>query len=126
MKRQLGLWALAEIMTLALAASSFAVGPLFENERSPGNRVEGPNPDFRLPGQNLPPPAASPERVQGEVLKIEGEFYVVRDAAGNDVRLHIDKDTKMDMAPRVGDKIEAEVTSGGHARTVKPANIAAR
>jgi hypothetical protein len=125
MKRHLALWTVAGILTLTSATLSYGVGPLFENERSPGNRVEGPNPDLRLPGQNLPPPAANPERVQGEILKIESEVFVVRDVAGNEVRLQIDKDTKMDAVPQIGDKIEAQVTPQGHARIVKPAKLAA-
>jgi hypothetical protein len=126
MKRHLGLAVVVWTLTLGFTTFTHGVGPFFENERAPGNRVEGPAPDFRLPGQNLPPPAASAERVQGEVLKIEGEYYVVRDAAGNDVRLHIDKDTKMEIVPQVGDKIEAQMTTGGHTRAIWPTNIAAR
>jgi hypothetical protein len=57
--------------------------------------------------------------VKGELLLIQGEFYTVKDASGNEVRLHVNKDTKMDSAFKVGDKIEAERTSSGHALYIK-------
>ncbi len=63
--------------------------------------------------------------VQGEIVKIDGEFYVVRDASGKEVRIHVDKDTMTDKGAiqgdslKVGDRIEAEVTPQGHARSIK-------
>jgi len=29
------------------------------------------------------------------MLKIDGEFYVVHDMTGKEIRLHVDKDTKL-------------------------------
>jgi hypothetical protein len=57
--------------------------------------------------------------VKGELLQIQGEFYTVKDASGNEIRLHVNNDTKMDSAFKVGDKIEAERTSSGHALSMK-------
>lgn len=55
--------------------------------------------------------------VEGDVLKIEGEFYTVHDTAGHDVRLHIDKTTHVEGGEfKVGDKIEAYTTEKGHVR----------
>ncbi|MDK2745106.1 MAG: hypothetical protein H8K03_19835 [Nitrospira sp.] len=55
--------------------------------------------------------------VEGDVLKTEGEYYIVRDRSGHDVRLHVDKTTHLEGGPfRVGDKLEAYVTEQGHAR----------
>ena len=55
--------------------------------------------------------------VEGYVLKLEGEYYIVRDRSGHDVRLHVDKTTHLDGgAFRVGDSLEAYVTDTGHAR----------
>lgn len=58
--------------------------------------------------------------VRGDVLAIEGEFYVVKDTTGHEVRLHVNQDTKMDskLKVKVGDKIEAHVTSDGHATSI--------
>lgn len=65
-------------------------------------------------------PAAA-QTVKGDLLKIEGEFYVVKDAAGKEVRLHVNKDTKLEGSFKAGDKIEAQATEKGHAMSVKPA-----
>ena len=61
------------------------------------------------------------ETLQGEVLKIEGDKYVVRDAAGNKVSFRINELTKMEVTPQVGEKIEAIVTEGGQAKLIKKA-----
>lgn len=59
--------------------------------------------------------------VQGELLTIQGEFYTLKDASGNEVRLHVNKDTKMDGSFQVGDKLEAERTTSGHAVSLRKA-----
>jgi hypothetical protein len=87
-----------------------------ENERF-GNRIEGPNPDL-IPPSNFAPRR---EKVAGEVLRIEGPFYVVRDFSGKEISLQVDKDTKMTVPPKLGDKIQVEVTPKGHAQSIKPA-----
>jgi ribosomal protein S1 len=56
--------------------------------------------------------------VEGDVLKIEGEFYTVHDTAGHEVRLHVDKTTNLEGAFKAGDKVEAYVTDKGHARSM--------
>ncbi|MBK5280858.1 MAG: hypothetical protein JJE16_02080 [Nitrospiraceae bacterium] len=56
--------------------------------------------------------------VEGDVLKIEGEFYTEHDTAGHEVRLHVDKTTQVEGAFKAGDKIEAYVTENGHARSL--------
>ena len=38
--------------------------------------------------------APSMETVNGDLLKIDGEFYVVKDMSGKEIRLHADKTTK--------------------------------
>jgi hypothetical protein len=64
--------------------------------------------------------------IQGEILKIEGgadgSFYTVKDASGKEVRLHVNKETKMDSALRVGDRVEAQSNPGGHATYIKKAS----
>ena len=62
---------------------------------------------------------AMPEQiVKGDVLMTEGEFYIVKDITGHEVRLHVNKETKMDGKVKVGDKIEAKVTPEGHATSI--------
>ena len=54
--------------------------------------------------------AAQP--LKGEVLKIEGENYTIKDASGKEVRIHVDKTTKAEGTFKVGDKVEARTTAG--------------
>ncbi len=60
------------------------------------------------------------QSITGDLLKIEGEFYVVKDATGREVRLHVDKNTKLEGPVKTGDKIEAQATEKGHAVSVRP------
>lgn len=47
----------------------------------------------------------------------EGEYYIVRDRFGHDVRLHVEKTTHLEGgAFRVGDKLEAYITDKDYAR----------
>jgi hypothetical protein len=67
-----------------------------------------------------PPPLPAPPAIQtikGDVLNIEGEFVVIKDLSGHEVRLHVDKETRMDHL-KVGDKVAAVVTPNGHAESV--------
>lgn len=57
--------------------------------------------------------------VEGDLLKIEGEWYTVHGTAGHEVRVHVDKTTQLEGgAFKAGDKIEAYMTENGHARSL--------
>ncbi|HSB44744.1 MAG TPA: hypothetical protein VLD60_07020 [Nitrospira sp.] len=62
--------------------------------------------------------AAGSKLVEGDVLKIEGEYYTVHDTAGHDERLHVDKTTHLEGTFKVGDKVEVYATDKGHARAM--------
>jgi len=51
--------------------------------------------------------------VQGEVLKMEGNTYLVRDETGKEIRLTVTKDSKIEKAFEVGDRIVAQVSDQG-------------
>jgi len=40
--------------------------------------------------------APGPQMVKGDLLKIEGESYVVKDMTGKEIRLHVDKTTELE------------------------------
>jgi hypothetical protein len=61
----------------------------------------------------------TPKTVKGDLLKIEGEFYVVKEMSGKEIRLHVDKTTALDGAIKVGDKVEAQATEKNHAASIK-------
>jgi ribosomal 50S subunit-recycling heat shock protein len=55
----------------------------------------------------------------GDVQIIEGEFYFIKDTTGHQVRLHVNNnETQLGDRIKVGDKIEARVTSEGHATSI--------
>jgi hypothetical protein len=64
------------------------------------------------------------EVLRGKIVKIENEFYTVKDRGGHEVRLHVDKSTQMgninlkDEFFKEGDRIEAYVTPTGHAHSI--------
>ena len=64
---------------------------------------------------------ASAKTINGEVLKIEGENYVVKDATGKEVKLHVNAQTKKEGDIKVGDKVEAQADGTGHAVSIKAA-----
>lgn len=94
MKKLIGLIVLAVVLTFGMAAMTYAADQ---------------------------PMGAGSQTIQGDLLKIEGEFYVVKDATGQEVRLHVDKTTKLEGALKAGDKIEAQATAKGHALSIRPA-----
>jgi hypothetical protein len=65
--------------------------------------------------------AAAAKTVKGEVLKIDGENYTVKDDTGKEVKLHINADTKKEGHIKVGDKNEAHADATGHAVSIKAA-----
>ena len=68
----------------------------------------------------------SQRMVKGDLLKIDGDFYVVKDGAGlgKEIRLHVDQNTKLDRAFKEGDKVEAQATETDHALSIKHAQSA--
>ena len=94
MKKLIGLIALAVVLSFGMATITYAADQ---------------------------PMAAGSKTIQGDLLKIEGEFYVVKDAAGQEVRLHVDKTTRLEGNLKAGDKIQAQATDKGHALSIKPA-----
>jgi len=65
-------------------------------------------------------PTAAAE-VKGDVLYLEGEEVVVKEMSGNQLRLHVTKETKMVgviSTLKSGDKITAQVDSDGHAHVI--------
>ncbi len=65
-------------------------------------------------------PGPAHQMVQGKLAKIDGDFYVVEDYEGKEVRIYVSKDTKKMNGPKKpGDSIRAEITMGGHANSIQ-------
>ena len=92
MKMLIGLFAFAVIIGVGMASYSYGAGDVA---------------------------APSTQTVKGDLLKIDGEFYVVKDMTGKEIRLHVDKTTALAGAIKAGDKIEAQATEKNHAASIK-------
>jgi hypothetical protein len=55
--------------------------------------------------------------IKGDVVRVEGDNYFVRQADGTVVRMHVDKTTttKSNIPAKPGDAVEAKVDAVGHA-----------
>jgi hypothetical protein len=94
MKRLIGLLAFAAIISVGMTPQTYAAEPT----AAPGS-----------------------EAIKGDLLRIDGEFYVVKEASGKEVRLHVDGTSKLEGTFKAGDKIEALASDKGHALSIKPA-----
>ena len=56
--------------------------------------------------------------VKGTLMRMDGEYYWVKDTDGKDVRLHVDASTKLDKVVK-GDRVKAYVTENGHTTTLQ-------
>ena len=65
--------------------------------------------------QELAQPDASAQAVEGQVTKIEGAAYLIKDNAGNILRLPLDQHTTIDRPAHVGDWIKAFLDEHGRA-----------
>jgi hypothetical protein len=58
------------------------------------------------------------DTIKGTLMKMDGEYYSIKDTDGKESRIHVDKSTKLDKAV-VGDKVKAYITDRGHATTLQ-------
>jgi hypothetical protein len=61
------------------------------------------------------------DTVKGTLMKTEGEYYWIKDSDGKEVKVHVDKSTKMDKVV-VGDMVKAYITDKGHTTTLQRAD----
>jgi len=61
------------------------------------------------------------DTIKGTLMKIEGEYYVIKDTDGVQHKIHVDKSTKMDKVV-AGDMVKAYVTDKGHTTTLQRDN----
>jgi hypothetical protein len=58
------------------------------------------------------------DTVKGTLMRVDGEYYWVKDTDGKETRLHVDTSTKLDKVVK-GDKVKAYITDKGHATTLQ-------
>ncbi|UVT20349.1 MAG: hypothetical protein H8K03_21710 [Nitrospira sp.] len=86
------------------AGMTYAADPMAEKEASPTIK------------QRL-----TKDAIKGTLLKIDGEYYSIKDDDGKSYRIHVDKSTKLDTV-KPGDLVKAYVTDQGHTTTLQRVN----
>ena len=56
--------------------------------------------------------------VKGTLMKMAGQYYLVKDTDGREIRLYVDADTKLDKV-MVGDKVKVYVDDSMYATTLQ-------
>ena len=72
---------------------------------------------FSSPDQNGREPSALPS-FEADLLKIDGNRYVVKDSTGVERQIHVGQDTEIFGQAKVGDRIQLWVRPNGHAQTI--------
>jgi hypothetical protein len=109
MKTQMTMYIVVALLTIVGVSAVFAaekVGP-----SAPGSAAGG---GF----------GGADETIQAEILRIEGDKYIVRDGTGARASFRVNEQTKIEGSPQVGDRIEAVLTEGGQAKLIKKAAAA--
>jgi hypothetical protein len=57
--------------------------------------------------------------LKGEVLIVTDDFYLIKERGGKGVQVHLDKSTKRNGTIKVGDNVEAQVSTDGRALSIK-------
>ena len=58
------------------------------------------------------------DAVKGTLMKMEGEYYWIKDTDGKETKIHVDTSTKLDKLV-TGDKVKAYITDKGHVTTLQ-------
>jgi hypothetical protein len=58
------------------------------------------------------------DTVKGTLMRVDGEYYWVKDTDGKEIRLHVDASTKLDKVVK-GDRVKAYITDQGHTTTLQ-------
>jgi len=104
------------LLGFALAAGAYAVQGQTDAGGGAG-QPSSPTGKADSPAQPAPGPIINPrtaghtETIEGELLRIDGGFYVVKDLTGREVSLKVDKDTKIDGNIVPHDQIVAHATA---------------
>ena len=104
---------LGVLVTFALVTGSYAD----QGQAGSGGASGGTGKKTESPAQQAPGPIISPktaghvETIEGELLRIDKDVYVVKDVSGKEVSLLVDKDTKTEGNIAAHDQIVAQATA---------------
>ena len=102
-----------------LASFALVAGAYADQGQAGSGGASGPGTVKKAesPAQPAPGPIISPktaghiETVEGELLRIDKDVYVVKDVSGKEVSLRVDKDTNVDGNIAAHDHIIAQATA---------------
>ena len=116
MTKQTGAIVVAMLLAVGTAGVSYAAD---------ASAPQGPFFKKGLEGANaIPAGALLPKMVTGELQKVEGNYYTVKDQSGKVVNFQIDDArTMMHTHPVVGDRIVAEIEPQGYAFSISAAPL---
>ena len=115
MNKQAGAIAVSILFAMGTAAASYAA-----DASAPVQGSHSPN---LKEGANAASEGGTPRSVvTGELVKIDGKYYVVKDQSGKEPRIRLDERTTMNAHPKVGDKIRAHVKPQGYAYSINLAS----
>jgi len=103
---------LGVLVTFALVAGAYA-----DQGQAGSGGAAGTGKTTESPAQPAPGPIISPktaghiETIEGELLRIDKDVYVVKDVSGKEVSLVVDKDTKTEGNIAAHDQIVAQATA---------------
>jgi hypothetical protein len=58
------------------------------------------------------------DTIKGTLMKMDGEYYLIKDTDGKESKIHVDMSTKLDKVV-VGDRVKAYITDRRHATTLQ-------
>jgi hypothetical protein len=103
---------LGVLLGFALAASVYAAEGQKDAGKPSGTEKKTESPSQPAPGPIISPQTAGHvETVEGELLRIDRDIYVVKDPTGKEVSLKVDKDTKMEGNIVLHDQIVVRATA---------------
>jgi uncharacterized protein YdeI (BOF family) len=118
MKTMLTRSVLGALLTLGLSTAAFAAQGQAGSGPTSGQASPDPGTQSGTPAKPLPPgPIISPktaghtETIEGELLRIDKDAYVLKDLTGKEVRLTVDKDTTIDGNIVLHDQVVARATA---------------
>ncbi len=72
------------------------------------------------PAEGLTAPGTASKTVKGELVRIEGRYYVLKDDQGKEMHLLVSPDTVAKGSFKTGDRIEVSASPIEHAMFIKP------
>jgi len=134
MKRQMKMLALGGMFVLGTMGCSadMAQSPYSASQSYDGSDIYAETGPYERSYQATEENQGIEENVQGELMKIDGDYYVVKDSlTGKEVRFHVDKNAtrlsrdggRMAEQFQLGDWIQAQLTPEGDALSLQEARV---